>query len=63
MRKSVILATLMMAGINIVQAQDAKPEDTEVYTPVPKVVSTPELTIAPLLMLLYFLMAKTLTNG
>ncbi|WP_216641545.1 DUF1080 domain-containing protein [Pedobacter ginsengisoli] len=46
-RKSVMLATLMIAGINIVQAQDAKPEDTEVYTPVPKVVSTPELTIAP----------------
>lgn len=47
MRKSVVLATLMMAGINIVQAQDAKPEDTEVYTPVPKVVAAPELTIAP----------------
>nr|WP_068887386.1 DUF1080 domain-containing protein [Pedobacter panaciterrae] len=47
MRKSVILATLMMAGINIVQAQDAKPEDTEVYTPVPKVVSAKELSIAP----------------
>ncbi len=46
MRKSVMLATLMIAGINIVQAQDAKPEDTEVYTPVPKVVSATELTIA-----------------
>ncbi|NRF41901.1 DUF1080 domain-containing protein [Pedobacter foliorum] len=47
MRKSVMLATLMIAGINIVQAQDAKPEDTEVYTPVPKVVSAMELSIAP----------------
>lgn len=47
MRKSVMLATLMIAGINIVQAQDAKPEDTEVYTPVPKVVSTTEVTTAP----------------
>lgn len=47
MRKSVMLATLMIAGINIVQAQDAKPEDTEVYTPVPKVVSATELSIAP----------------
>lgn len=47
--KTLFVTSCIIGGINMTtQAQEkTKPEDTEVYTPVPKVVVTKEATIAP----------------
>ncbi len=43
--KTLFVTSLIAGGINMV-AQAQKPEDTEFYTPVPKVVTTKEVTVA-----------------
>ncbi|TDQ08497.1 3-keto-disaccharide hydrolase [Pedobacter metabolipauper] len=44
--KTLFVTSLMIGGIGMAQAQNKpKPEDTEVYTPVPKVVATQQVTI------------------
>jgi hypothetical protein len=46
--KSLFVASLMIGGMSMANAQEkTKPEQTEVYTPVPPVVATKEVTIAP----------------
>lgn len=44
--KTLFVTSLIAGGINMA-AQAQKPEDTEFYTPVPKVVATKEVTVAP----------------
>ena len=44
--KTLFVTSLLAGGINMV-AQAQKPEDTEFYTPVPKVVAAKEVTVAP----------------
>ncbi|RZK78162.1 MAG: DUF1080 domain-containing protein [Pedobacter sp.] len=45
--KSLFVASIMIGGMSMANAQQkTKPEETEVYTPVPPVVATKEVTIA-----------------
>lgn len=45
--KSLLVASLIVGGVSMANAQEkTKPEQTEVYTPVPPVVATKEVTVA-----------------